>query len=177
MLDINKKQKIKSFLLNYSAYSICYINGNIFLGLKHDKSSCILFQYIINKKNGQINLECIGKGRDKCNNITFIDSLGEKVLITYNKDKYIKIWEETEEKPKLLLVENNTDYNFEEGYDSENEYFNTPEMNNNHFSKSQNSFNLFENEDCPPKVFVSCNLSMSESINNKETPGNNNKKI
>ena len=121
LIDINKRKKIKSFALNYSSNSIRYVDGNIFLGVKQNIFSCVLFQYIIDKKNGQINLECIGKGRDLCHNISFIDSLGQKFLVTCIKENFIKIWEEIEEKPNLLLVENNPDYEFEDGYESEKE--------------------------------------------------------
>ena len=59
IIDINKKQKIKRFLLNYSAHSIYYINGNIFLGLKNNLNSSLLFEYIIEKENDDMNLKCI----------------------------------------------------------------------------------------------------------------------
>ena len=42
-------------------------------------------------------------------------------MITCNKQNFIKIWKETENKPKLILIENNPYYNFEEGYENENE--------------------------------------------------------
>jgi hypothetical protein len=64
-------------------------------------------------------LECIGKGRDICSQISFIDSLDEKKIVTCNKNNYIKIWKETDRKPKLLQIEKNPSYNLEEGYDSD----------------------------------------------------------
>jgi len=121
VIDVNKKQKIKRFPLNYTAHSIYYMKGNIFLGLKNNKNSCLLFEYIINKKYDEIFLECIGKGRDYCSEISFISSLDKKTLITCNKQKCIKTWKERENKPKLLLIENNPYFNYEEGYESENE--------------------------------------------------------
>ena len=121
VININKKQKIKRFPLNYSAHSIYYINGNIFLGLKNNENSCLLFEYIIEKKYDEMNLKCIGKGRDLCSEISFIFGIDEKTMITCNKPKSIKIWKKTDKKPKQLLIENNPDYNFEEGYESENE--------------------------------------------------------
>ena len=66
-------------------------------------------------------MECIGKGRDYCSEISFISSLDKKTLITCNKQKCIKTWKERENKPKLLLIENNPYFNYEEGYESENE--------------------------------------------------------
>ena len=52
-------QKIKRFLLYYSAHSINYINGNIFLGVKNNLNSSLLFEYIIEKENDDMNLKCI----------------------------------------------------------------------------------------------------------------------
>ena len=66
VIDINRKQKIKRFPLNYNAHSIYYIDGNIFLGLKNNENSCLLFEYIVDKKYDEMFLECIGKGRDLC---------------------------------------------------------------------------------------------------------------
>ena len=119
LIDINMKIKIKRFVLDYNSYSIGYINDYIFLGLKNSSDSCLLFEYNIEKKNEEFNLECIGKGRDICSQISFIDSLDEKKIVTCNKNHYIKIWKETDRKPKFLQIEKNPNYNFEEGYDSD----------------------------------------------------------
>ena len=121
VIDINRKQKIKRFTLNYNACSIHYINGNIFLGLKNSKDSCLLFEYIIDKKYGEMSLECIGKGIDLFSEISFITSLDDKTMITCNKPKNIKIWKETENKPNLLLFNNLPSSNLAEGYESEKE--------------------------------------------------------
>ena len=64
-------------------------------------------------------MECNDKGRDMCSQISFIDSLNEKSIVTCNKNHYIKIWKETYRKPKLLQIEKNPSYNFEEGYDND----------------------------------------------------------
>ena len=64
-------------------------------------------------------MECNDKGRDICSQIPFIDSLNEKKIVTCYKNHYIKIWKETYKKPKLLQIEKNPSYNFEEGYDSD----------------------------------------------------------
>ena len=119
IIDIDKKQKIKKFTLNYNTYSINYINGNLFLGLKNNKNSCLLFEYIIENKYDEMNLVCIGRGRDLCYEISSISGINEKTIVTCNKYKFIKIWKEIENKPKLLLIENNPDYNFEEDYESD----------------------------------------------------------
>ena len=91
------------------------------MGLKNDKNSCLLFEYEQDNKNKDINIECIGKGRDICLEITCIYAIDEKTIVTSNKNSYIKIWKEKEKKPKTLLIENNSDYNFQEDYDSDNE--------------------------------------------------------
>ena len=36
-------------------------------------------------------------------------------------NNYIKIWKEIEQKPKLLLLGNNPDYNYQEEYESDSE--------------------------------------------------------
>ena len=64
-------------------------------------------------------MECNDKGRDIYSQISFIDSLNEKSIVTCNKNHYIKIWKETYRKPKLLQIEKNPSYNIEEGYDSD----------------------------------------------------------
>ena len=102
LVDINMKIKIKRFVLDYNSYSIGYLNGHIFLGLKHSSDSCLVFEYNIDKKFAEFNLECIGKGRDICSQIAFIDSLDEKNIVTCNKNHYNKIRKERDRKPKLL---------------------------------------------------------------------------
>ena len=44
-----------------------------------------------------------------------------KKIITCNQNNYIKIWKEIEQKPKLLLLGNNPDYNYQEEYESDSE--------------------------------------------------------
>ena len=138
-VDVLKKQKIKKFMLEYNAYSICNIRGNIFLGLKNSKNSCLLYEYNFSKENEEINFECIGKGRDICSKIAFINELDENRIITCNKNNYIKIWKETENKPKFLLFENNQDYNFQDDYESENDnIIITPKGEGNNTIKKEN---------------------------------------
>ena len=150
LVDINMKIKIKRFVLDYNSYSIGYLNDHIFLGLKNSSDSCLLFEYNIEKKNEEFNLECIGKGRDICSQILFIDSLDEKKIVTCNKNNYIKIWKETDKKPKFLQIEKNPSYNFEEGYDSDsseeggnqdNEGRNDQNKINDSNSKGKNQYN------------------------------------
>ena len=49
LVDINMKIKIKRFVLDYNSYSIGYLNGHIFLGLKNSSDSCLVFEYNIEK--------------------------------------------------------------------------------------------------------------------------------
>ena len=49
LVDINMKIKIKRFELDYNSYSIGYLNGQIFLGLKNSSDSCLVFEYNIEK--------------------------------------------------------------------------------------------------------------------------------
>ncbi len=65
-------------MLEYNAYSICNFNGNIFLGLKNSNNSCLLYEYNYAQEKNEINIECIGKGRDICSKISFITALNEK---------------------------------------------------------------------------------------------------
>ena len=120
-VDIIRKERIKKVLLNYNAYSICHFQGNIYLGLKNNINSCLLFEYTYNKEYSDINFECRGKGLDKCLEISYITCLDEKAIITCDKYNSIKIWKVTERKPKTMLFGNNPDYCFEEDYESEDE--------------------------------------------------------
>jgi hypothetical protein len=77
-VDINRKEKIKKFFLDYNAYSISYFNRKIFLGLKNNKKTSLLFEYEFQKENDEIKFECIGKGCDLCLKIPFIYPVTEK---------------------------------------------------------------------------------------------------
>ena len=57
----NKISDISSLSVN--------IKGNIFLGLKNNKNSCLLYEYDFSKENEEINFQCIGKGIDICSKI------------------------------------------------------------------------------------------------------------
>ena len=118
-IDINTKEKIRKFLLDYNAYSICYFNKTIFLGLKNRNNSCLLYEYKYENEKNEINFECIGKGCDLCSRISFIYALDEKTIITCNENNFVKIWKETEKKPKKLFYENNKDFYIQKDYDSD----------------------------------------------------------
>ena len=143
LIDINLKMKIRRILLNYDSFSIGYLNDSIFLGLKHNINSCLLFEYNFEKKYEEFNFECIGKGRDLCTEIKSINPIDEKKIVTFNKYNKIKIWKLTDKKPKLLLREKNPNFNLEEGYDSNEEGFTpgNPDDDNNI------SNNLIKNDD------------------------------
>ena len=117
-IDIIKKEKIKKIDLQYNAYSIYYFNDAIFLGLKNNWNSCQLIEYELKKNIEEINY---GKGCDKCLEISTIYQLNKKKIATCNKNNYIKIWKESENKPKNLFFENNPINYLQDGYESDNE--------------------------------------------------------
>ena len=102
LVDLNKKEKIKKFVLDYNAFSICYLNGNILLGMKGRRNKCYLMEYKIVKKLIEVNVEFIGKGKDFCSEISCIQAIDSDTVITANKLSYIKIWKKTEKKPIIL---------------------------------------------------------------------------
>ena len=117
-IDIIKKEKIKKIDLQYNAYSIYYFNDAIFLGLKNNWNSCQLIEYELKNNIEEINY---GKGCDKCLEISTIYQLNKKKIATCNKNNYIKIWKESESKPKNLFFENNPINYLQDGYESDNE--------------------------------------------------------
>lgn len=121
LVDIITKETTQKILIDYSAYSIDQFNGNIFLGLKKNINSCLLYEYKHLKKFDKMNFECFSKGKDKCLEISFIKAIDEKMVVTSNKNSFIKIWKITEQKPKILKIENDPKYESEEEYDSEDE--------------------------------------------------------
>ena len=176
LIDINTKIKIKRFLLDYNSYSIGYLNDSIFLGLKHNINSCLLFEYNIEKKYEEFNFDCIGKGRDLCSEISFICPIDEKTIVTINKLNKIKVWKLIDKKPKLLLIEKNSNYNFEEGYDSSEEILTPGNDDNdkvNAYSINNNGFNLINNEE--PKKKESNNLINSSDYKQDEHSPSNSK--
>ena len=102
LVDLKKKEKIKKFVLDYNAFSICYLNGNILLGMKGSRNKCYLMEFKIVKKLIEINIEFIGKGKDFCSEISCIQAIDSDTVITANKLSYIKIWKKTEKKPIIL---------------------------------------------------------------------------
>ena len=99
---MKKKEKIKKFSLDYNAFSICYLNGNILLGMKGNRNKCYLMEYKIVKKLIEINIEFIGKGKDFCSEISCIQAIDSDTVITANKLSYIKIWKKTEKRPIIF---------------------------------------------------------------------------
>ena len=109
--------------------------------------------------------------RDLCSKISFILAIDEKTVITCNEQKFIKIWKETFKKPKLLLIENNQDYNFEEGYESEKETqgnFIFPEGNENENNQSTNNEKETENDFNE----ISNEIEKTDNENNKNKENN-----
>ena len=74
--------------MDYNAYSISYFNRKIFLGLKNNKKTSLLFEYEFQKENDEIKFECIGKGCDLCLKIPFIYPITEKTIVTSNKNNF-----------------------------------------------------------------------------------------
>ena len=164
LIDINLKMKIKRILLNYESFSIGYSNNSIFLGLKHNINSCLLFEYNFEKKYEEFNFECIGKGRDLCKEISSIYQIDEKTIVTSNKYNKIKIWKLTDKKPKLLIREKNPNFNLEEEFDSSEEGFTpgNPDDNDN------NSNYLIKNDDDNKEGNEENKNNINNDINNKK---------
>ena len=130
-IDIIEKIKIKKIDLKYNAYSIHYFDKKLFLGLKNNFDSCLLIEYELNNNyNDEINM---GKGYDKCFEISSIYELNENKIVTCNKNNFIKIWKESESKPKNLFFDNNPNFYIEDDYESDNEL----ELNNYNINESK----------------------------------------
>ena len=158
LIDIIQKEIIKIFNLYYDACSICHFNGNIFLGLNHNK--CLLYECQIKEKSRQMYFEYVGKGMDNCLEISFISCIDEKTIITSNKNNYIKIWEETKKKPDILK-KNYIPDNIEEEYIQmdNNSYY-----NNQIISKEMKELNNIIND-------------LKEKLNNEKNNIQSNKYI
>ena len=98
-LNIIKKEIIKIIPLNFSSNSFCNFYGNIILGLKKN-NCCLLREY----KNFNYSFELIAEGKDdRSLEISYIQTIDERTIITANKNQYIKIWKKGDaEMPKLI---------------------------------------------------------------------------
>ena len=106
LIDTNQKIIIKKFPHQYQASSIGYLKENLLLGLKEENNLCLLNEFSIEYDIDNINVECIGKGKDFCLEINQIQILDENTLVTANKNNYIKIWERSCKLPNIFMVNN-----------------------------------------------------------------------
>ena len=160
--------------MKYNAYSIHHFDKKLFLGLKNNLDSCLLIEYELNNNyNDEINM---GKGYDKCFEISSIYELNENKIVTCNKNNFIKIWKESESKPKNLFFDNNPNFYKEDDYESDNEL----ELNNYNIIESQKKFgkngtpidlNPQINENNIPEGKGE-KLNEENKIQENETPGN-----
>ena len=165
-IDINTKEKIRKFVLDYNAYSICYYNEKIFLGLKNNNNSCLLYEYDYRNDKNEINFECIGKGCDLSQRISFIYALDEKTIITCNENYYIKIWKETKRKPKILLYEFNQDIYIQKEYESDTEL----KIEKNH--RNKNNIQNIQNDTQKGEEYIESETPIGDNkMNEGETPG------
>ena len=98
-LNIVKKEIIKIIPLNFISNSFCNFYGDIILGLK-ENNYCFLREY----KNFNYSFELIAEGKDdRSLEISYIQIIDERTIITANKNQYIKIWKKgNAEIPKLI---------------------------------------------------------------------------
>ena len=98
-LNIVKKEIIKIIPLNFTSNSFCNFYGDIILGLK-ENNYCFLREY----KNFNYSFELIAEGKDdRSLEISYIQIIDERTIITANKNQYIKIWKKgNAEMPKLI---------------------------------------------------------------------------
>ena len=100
-VDIIKKEIAFIIPLNFISNSFCNFYGNIILGLEENNYKLIKEFEITKNKNS---FDCIAEGKgDNSFEISFIQIIDEKTIITANKEKYIKIWKKGNvEMPKLI---------------------------------------------------------------------------
>ena len=172
-IDIILKEIINRYSLNYNAYSICYSEKNIFLGLKDSDNSCLLFEYNYeDKEYEKIYFECVGKGRDNCAKITFINVMNENTIVTCNKNNLIKFWKQTEKKPQTLLSGHNPDYYYEE----EEEYQNVKDFKIGETPKGLDDSQIYQGKDKGKEnIKIEKNFEKEIKINNMDSIYSNNK--
>ena len=100
-VDIIKKEIVFIIPLDFTSTSFCNFYGNIILGLIENNYKLIREFEITKNKNS---FDCIAEGKgDNSFEISFIQIIDEKTIITANKEKYIKIWKKGNvEMPKLI---------------------------------------------------------------------------
>ena len=137
-VDFIKKEIVKKYLLDLPASSICNFFGNLIFGTRKNDNLCYLREYQILDDEDQIDIECVGKGKDKVLEISYIHPIDKETLATSNINNYIKIWEKTDKKPENFFLhkanENIILNEYEENrqiFMLKNEIKNKDEINNN----------------------------------------------
>ena len=102
LIDIIKKEKIKKYSLDSPSSSVLNFFGNLLFAQKNNEISFYLREYNIIEKNTELDIECIGKGKDNTIEIPYIQTISENEIVTSNKTKFVKIWERTGKKPEIL---------------------------------------------------------------------------
>lgn len=107
-IDFIKKENVKKYSLELSASSVCNFSGNIIFGIKKSYNLCFLREYQIldNNDQNQLEVECVGKGKDKALDISYIQAIDDNFIVTSDNNNFVKIWEKTDKSPE--------NYDFEE---------------------------------------------------------------
>jgi len=156
-VDFIKKELKLSFPLNCISTSYLNFFGNIICGLK-DNNNSLLREYEMSYNKNSFDFNCIAEGYDKEIQISYIEILDQKTIITANKNNFIKIWKKGKpELPKVNLMKINEN----------NEYFiNITKENENNIILNNKEIKLKEKE---KKIYEK--EILKESDDNK---GNNN---
>ena len=86
LIDILQKEIIKKFPHKHQASSIGYLKENLLFGLKEKSNLCLLNEFSIDDSIDNLEIECIGQGKDFCLEINQIQILDENTLVTANKN-------------------------------------------------------------------------------------------
>ena len=106
LIDILQQKIIKKFPHQHQASSIGFLKENLLFGLKEESNLCLLNEFSIDDSIDNLEIECIGQGKDFCLEINQIQILDENTLVTANKNNYIKIWERSYKNPNFFMYNN-----------------------------------------------------------------------
>ena len=100
-VDIIKKEMAFTIPLNFTSSSIYNFFGNVIFGLINNNYP-FLREFEISKNRNSFELVAEGKDYNTLE-ISYIQILDDKTIITANKERYIKIWKKGNiEMPKLI---------------------------------------------------------------------------
>jgi len=109
-IDFIKKEIFKKYEFDFVSSSICNFFGNIIIGTKNKENLCCIKEYQILDNNYQIEIECVGKGKDKVLDISSLQTIDENSIISIissnMNNNYIKIWRKTDVKPEYNILDN-----------------------------------------------------------------------